>query len=90
MVRQKGSYLWYLYNKKLLLIVLCFFFFLIYKFRNLDDIKQESDGEYEDEETGDVDTKDETAPFGKKVSGIREQLVRAFPELLQVSCTSHA
>ena len=52
-----------MYNKILLLIV---FFFLIYKFRNLDNIKQDSDGEYEDEETGDVDTNDETAPFGKK------------------------
>ena len=59
-------------------------FLYIYKctFRNLDEIKQDSDAEYEDEETGDVDTKDETAPFGKKISGIREQLVRAFPELL--------
>ena len=63
---------------------------LVSIFRNLVDIKQDSDAEYKDEETADVDTKDETAPFGKKISGIREQLVRAFPELQQVSCTSHS
>ena len=34
-------------------------------FRNLDEIKEDSDAEYEGEETEDVDTKDETAPFGK-------------------------
>ena len=43
-------------------------FFFLHKciFRNLNDIKQDSDAEYEDDKTGDEDTKDENAPFARK------------------------
>ena len=44
-------------------------FFFLHKctlFRNLNDIKQDSDAEYEDDKTGDKDTKDENAPFARK------------------------
>lgn len=45
-------------------------------FRNVDDIKQDSDAEYE--ETGDVDTKDETAPFGRKFLVFESNLFELF------------
>ena len=41
-------------------------------------MKQDSDDEYEDEETGDVDTKDETAPFGKKFLVFESNLFELF------------
>ncbi|KAK2570066.1 hypothetical protein P5673_004811, partial [Acropora cervicornis] len=45
---------------------------------NLNDIKQDSDAEYEDYETGDEDTKDETAPFGRKFLVFESNLFELF------------
>ena len=55
-------------------------FFFLHKctFRNLNDIKQDSDAEYEDDETGDEDTKDETAPFGRKFLVFESNLFQLF------------
>lgn len=55
-------------------------FFFLHKctFRNLNDIKQDSDAEYEDDETGDEDTKDETAPFGRKFLVFESNLFELF------------
>ena len=41
-------------------------------------MKQDSDAEYEDKETGDVDTKDETAKFGKTFLAFESNLFDLF------------
>ena len=54
------------------------FFFHKCTFRDLNDVKQDSDAEYEDDKTGDEDMKDETAPFGRKFLVFESNLFQLF------------